>query len=233
MLSLLFWAILGLAIGSFIAAFTYRLPSGISIATGRSFCPKCKKKISWFDNIPIGSYFVLKGRCRHCGKRISPRYPLIETAAAIGFIAFAGQFFLLFVFTLALAILVIDWEKQIVPDSLVFLGFLATLVYFLLVNFNFYESLLAGLAAALFLLLVHLVTTGRGMGLGDVKLALFLGTIIGLSQVFHWLVLSFVLGAVIGLVLVFIGRARFGRPIPFGPFLIIAFFVILKWAEYV
>jgi len=229
--TLFFWGMLGLVIGSFIGAYTYRYPRNISIAKGRSFCPKCKKKISWFDNIPIGSFLFLKGRCRRCGKKISLRYPLIELTGAVGFVAFAPNVFLIFTFCLLLAIFIIDLEEKLIPDELVFTGVLAAFLVFLLTDFNFYANLLAGLGAAGFLLLINLASQGRGMGLGDVKLALFLGVLLGPTNTILWLFVSFWLGGAIGLGLLFLGKARLKQEIAFGPFLISAFFVILIWGE--
>ncbi len=229
MLALFFWGILGLVVGSFIGAYTYRYPRGISIAKGRSFCPKCKKKISWFDNIPIGSFLFLKGKCRRCGKKISLRYPLIELAGAIGFVIFAPNIFLIFVFSVLLAIFVIDLEEKIIPDELVFAGVFAAFLVFLLTDFNFYASLLAGLGAAGLLLLINLVTRGYGMGLGDVKLALFLGMLLAPTEAMLWLLVSFLFGGAVGFSLLILGKARLKQKIAFGPFLISAFFVVLIW----
>src|SRR3972149_701928 len=80
---------LGLVVGSFLGAFSYRKPRGISIIVGRSFCPHCKSKIAWFHNIPLFSFLFLRGRCRECGKKISRRYPLLEAGTAGLFLAFA------------------------------------------------------------------------------------------------------------------------------------------------
>ncbi len=80
--------LLGLSVGSFLGAFTYRFPKGLNIASGRSFCPHCKAKIVWYDNIPLLSYLLLAGKCRNCGEKISLRYPVIEGAVAIGFLYF-------------------------------------------------------------------------------------------------------------------------------------------------
>lgn len=254
--------ILGLIVGSFLSAFTYRLPRRIELVFARSFCPQCKKKIAWYDNIPLFSYLNLKGRCRKCHKKISLRYPAIELSTGLSFVVIffivvncaaalqAGFFrgtascgwvlnlgistlpFLLLVASSLVAIFVIDLERQIIPDSLVFFLFLITIFALLLTSSpTLFTSLATGFGAALFLLLVNLVTRGRGMGLGDVKFALFAGTLVGWPQVLVWLYGAFIIGAVVGLTLIALGKAKFGKHIPFGPFLVVSLFITLIWGN--
>ncbi len=245
----------GFAVGSFIAAYTYRWPREIKISKGRSFCPKCKKKISFFDNIPLLSFILLKGKCRQCKKKISIRYPLIEFVTAGVFVlvfcflnncatTFKGQalqgvysnywafpYFFLIV-SILIAIFVIDFEHQIIPDELIFLLFvLTTTVLILFSPDKLYQSLLSGFGAATFLLILHLATRGRGMGLGDVKLALFGGLFFGWPLTYTWFFLSFIIGAFVGIILLLAKKAKMGKPIPFGPFLVVSFFITLFWGE--
>lgn len=215
--------ILGLAVGSFIGALTYRLPRRKDIFLGRSFCPKCKKKIFWYDNIPILSYFLLGRKCRNCKEKISWRYPAIELATGIGFVIIGSNLVYLLLFILTFTIFVIDLEHQIIPDSITFIIFI--IVITVILGHNFYQNLASGFLAASFFLAINLITRGRGMGLGDAKLAIPLGTFLGFPEVTYWLLGSFIIGAFVGLVLVFLGRAKFGKPIPFGPFLIVSFWI--------
>lgn len=243
--------LLSLCIGSFVAAMSFRLVEGISVYSPRSFCPKCKKKIRYYDNIPLLSYFVLKGRCRNCGKKIAKRYPIIEGSTAI-FLTFFYHLYkncsfgcpfweqpklvtlplLFIVSTVLIAVFVIDLEKQMIPDILVF--FLFVLVLATLLGFDtpdFYSRLFGGFASGSFLLILHLVTYGKGMGLGDVKLALPVGMILGFGLSVVWLFLSFFIGAVFGVVLILLKKAKFGEHIAFGPFLIFAFFITFFWGK--
>lgn len=226
--------VVGLAFGSFISAFTYRYPKGISILKGRSFCDRCKREIGWKENIPLLSYLFLKGRCKYCKKKISLRYPLIEIMTAIGLVLLANLpdfYFFGSLFLILLAVLIIDWEKQMIPDDLVFGAIGITLLYFFLINYSFiFINILSGLTASLFLLGIYLATKGRGMGLGDVKLALLGGLVLGWPDFVVWLFLSFVTGALVGLILILFKKAKFREPIPFGPFLVICFWltVILR-----
>ncbi len=220
----------GLIIGSFLAALSFRLPRGKSIAMGRSLCPHCHATIAWYDNLPLLSFLFLRGRCRHCHKKISPRYPLIEAATALLFVA-AWLFlphpllpFYLLIFSLLIAIFVIDFEHQIIPDELVFLGLLATL---LLTPGPLFLRLFLAFSAASFFLALNLITRGRGMGLGDVKLALFLGAYFSNLDVLRWLYFSFISGGAVAVYLLLTRKAKFGHQIPFGPFLIAGFLATL------
>jgi leader peptidase (prepilin peptidase)/N-methyltransferase len=232
-------AIFGLVVGSFLGAYTFRYPRGISVLRGRSVCPKCKKNLVWYDNIPVLSFILLKGRCRECGKKISLRYPLIELATALGFVGIWFLFlepvfliFLILIFSLLMAVFVIDLEQKIVPDELVFTGFGLTVFYLLLVSPSIlFTNLAAGFGAALFLLLVHLVTRGRGMGLGDVKFAVFAGTFLGWPMVPIWLFTAFLTGAVVGTILVLAKKVSFGKQIAFGPFLVMSLIIVFIWGE--
>lgn len=236
----LFLGVIGLLIGSFLGAFTFRYPRGKSVIRGRSYCVRCGSKIRWYDNIPLISYFILGAKCRDCGARISLRYPLIELATALGFIwigILAPQswwhfLYLLFVFPILLAIFVIDLEHRVIPDSLAF--FLLTLAIFYLLfgtSSDFYTRIFSGFIAALFLLLIHLITKGRGMGLGDVKFALFGGVFLGLPVALVWLFWSFLTGAFVGIILILVGKASFGKEIAFGPFLVFSLTISYLWGD--
>lgn len=238
--------VFGLVFGSFLTSLSYRIVRGEPLPKGRSYCPTCKKQIAWYDNIPLLSYLILGGKCRNCGKHISSRYPLIEFSTALTFLlvfyyhqstvlnlaGFPSQIwtlpFLLLVSFLLIAIFVTDMEYQLIPDELSFMLFTVVFVAVTLSGTDhFYAHILSGFSAALFLLILHLATLGRGMGLGDVKLALGIGMLLGWPYAVTWLFVSFILGAGIGIVLLAFGKAKFGKHIAFGPFLILAFFVVL------
>jgi len=246
--------ILGLIAGSFLGAVSFRMQKGITFIRGRSFCPKCKSKIAWFDNIPLLSFLLLGGKCRKCKRKISLRYPLIEAATAIGFLgiyllsckvggtasictwkaSLGGLFFpyLGLIFMLLILVFIIDLESQIIPDSLVFILIALTLLFlFLTPNINPFLYILSGFIGALFLLFLFLFTHGKGMGLGDVKLALFMGSFLGFPHVVSWLFMSFLLGAIVGIIMIIGKKATFGKHIAFGPFLVISFFIILIFGD--
>ncbi len=236
---------LGLVFGSFFAAFSWRYPRNISITKGRSFCPRCKKQISWFDNIPLLSFLFLKGKCRNCKKKISIRYFIIELVTAIGYLViFILQGFSLqgaysiIVFSVLEIIFIIDFEHKMIPDDFVFFGIFVWLFYSIFQVLpirgqadSIFPSLFAGFVCALFLLLIHLITRGRGMGLGDVKFAVLGGALVGFKLSLIWLFLAFLTGAVIGIILILMRRAGPKDQIAFGPFLVVAIPITLIWGE--
>lgn len=238
--------VIGLVMGSFLGALSYRIPRNIKISQGRSICPKCKKNIAWYDNIPVLSYLLLQGKCRNCGKSISMRYPIIELFTAFTFVLSyllrdeissnitwlpANELLrvgmLLFLAFIMVAIIIIDLEHQIIPDELIFMLWGVVLVSFILNSFTpIYAYLAAGFFSALFLLIIHLLTGGKGMGLGDVKLAIVMGTILGPVLTVLWLFISFILGGFVGAFLLVLQKAKMKDRVAFGPFLIVSFFIV-------
>ncbi|QQG41398.1 MAG: prepilin peptidase [Candidatus Woesebacteria bacterium] len=240
LLQQLLFILLGLVFGSFYAAFSWRYPRGISNAKGRSFCDSCKKQIFWYDNIPLLSYLFLGGKCRNCKKHISFRYPLIEAFTALGFLCLFNLFnmniFLLLyslsVFSILILIFIIDFEHKIIPDYFVFLGVLLIFLFLFLTDSRIlYPNIFAGFGSAFLLLLIHIFTRGRGMGLGDVKFAVFGGLLIGLKLSLIWLFLSFLTGGIAGIILILGGRARLKDQIAFGPFLVIGLLFTLLFGH--
>ena len=222
--------ILSLVFGSFISAITYRIPKGIDFVSGRSFCDSCKKKLFWYDNIPLLSFIFYKGKSRCCIKKISFRYPLIELASLVGalliYVSFPFNLFVLYyaLFLLTLTIFVIDLEYQYIPDEL---SFLILFLSFFVSGISPFESLFSGLILSLVILLLNLITKGRGMGLGDVKLVLGLGMWLGIEKGINWLIVTFLTGGVIASILLISGKATRKTKIAFGPFIIIAFWFIV------
>lgn len=247
--------LLGLIFGSFISALSYRAVNGISIFKGRSLCPKCKKTIGWKDNIPVFSFFLLKGRSRCCKKMISLRYPLIEFLTTLVFFSIASVFlysgnvknpiiiwkdligiaslpYLLFVSVALITILVTDLEHKLILDKFVFVPLGLTLFLLLFFNPDYsYANLFLAFVSASFLLIINFLTKGKGMGLGDVKLALLPPLILGWPYTPIWFFLSFIIGAIVGVLLLLVGKTRFGKQIPFGPFLVLSFYIVLFCGE--
>lgn len=223
--------ILGLIIGSFISAITYRIPRNLGFIKGRSFCDSCKAELSWYDNIPLFSFLLYHGRSRCCGKKISIRYPLIELVTALGFVVLYSvlgfsilltTYYLLLILTLS--ILIIDLEHQIIPDEL---SWLILLLGLFTVHRSLFTSLFSAFFFSLLLLALYLATKGRGMGLGDVKLAIPIGLWLGLEKGMIWLMLSFISGGIVASVLLLLKKAKLKTKIAFGPFLIFAFWLTL------
>jgi leader peptidase (prepilin peptidase)/N-methyltransferase len=221
-----FAAVLGAIIGSFLNVVVWRLPRGESLATPPSQCPSCGERIAPYDNLPVVSWLLLRGRCRRCGARISPRYPLIEllTAAAFaGVVAVRGfdeglVLELPFVAGL-IALAGIDYDHKLLPNKIVYpmvaYGLLATL---LVDRDDLAENLIAGAGAFLFLFLAVLAYP-RGMGMWDVKLGGAMGLYLGLS-ILPALLAAFLSGTIVGLVIIAReGAAARKKAVPFGVFL--------------
>jgi leader peptidase (prepilin peptidase) / N-methyltransferase len=224
----------GLLIGSFLNVVIWRVPRGESIVRPPSHCPSCDAEIAPYDNIPVISWVVLRGHCRHCGAGISARYPLVELACAGLWVAMGLRFgatwqlpaYLVLVSAL-LALSMIDFDTFLLPDKIVFPMTGALVILFGLAAVlddsggDFVRALLGGLAAFVFFLTVHLIAP-RGMGFGDVKLSFGLGLALGWLSwglVFLGLFLGFLLGAVIGVFLIATKIRSRKDHVPFGPFL--------------
>lgn len=223
--------VLFLVIGSFVSAVTYRIPKGIGFVNGRSFCDLCKKELKWYDNIPLISFLLYRGKARCCNKKISIRYPLIELSSVIGglsvWLLFNNLLFF-FLFFLTLTIFIIDLEYQIIPDELSWLVLLLSLLAF---SSSPLVSLFSGFISALLLLTLYLLTSGRGMGLGDIKLAIGLGAWFTIMNGLIWLASSFIIGGIVASILLILKRANLKTKIAFGPFLIVGFWLTLIFTK--
>jgi leader peptidase (prepilin peptidase) / N-methyltransferase len=228
----LFYGLIGLLVGSFLNVVAHRVPLGESVVTPRSRCPSCETPIAARDNVPVLSWLLLRGRCRHCGATISARYPLIEALTGAAFAAVAavvgveGELALYLPFTaLLIAVAAIDLEHRIVPNKLLAPAAVWAVVAWAVVDLEFLpEALAAGAGAFVFLLLAALAYPA-GMGMGDVKLAGVMGLYLGLS-VIPALLIAFLAGAVVGIAMI----ARHGSDarktgVPFAPFLALGGFV--------
>ena len=222
--------------GSFFNVVIHRLPRGESIVFPASHCVHCGVRLSAKELIPFFSYAWQRGRCRHCHKPISLRYPLVEvlTAALLGLIWYLRQgvpaVYAYLAFTsLLIVISFIDFDHFLIPDQLLVAGLGVWVLLQLIVPFIAWPLALAGGALAFALMLVIYVLSRGGMGFGDVKLAgligLYLGTTLGVLSLF----LAFVLGASIGLVLLALRLKSRKDALPFGPFLAIGAYLAMAW----
>lgn len=219
-------AVAGALIGSFLNVVAHRLPRGESLLSPGSHCPGCGAPVRPYDNVPVLSWLLLRGRCRHCGMRIAPRYPLIEllTAATFGAVVavngFDRELVLELPFAAALiALAAIDFDHRLLPNKIVYplaaWGLIATL---LAARDDLAENLIAGGATFLFLF-VTVLAYPRGMGMGDVKLGGAMGPFLGLS-VIPALLVAFLSGSIVGFAIIAReGAAARKKAIPFGVFL--------------
>ena len=239
----------GLTIGSFINVCIYRIPLGKSIVVPPSACTGCGKRLAVPDLVPVLSYVFLRGHCRHCGSRISPRYPLIELLTAVVFTALFIKYgftisFIAFAFlmTILIAVFFIDIDHRIIPDELVIAGVtggVALLVYHFfkplteVFGNNSWWSPVAGFfSGSGFLLLVALLglfiyKTDDAMGMGDVKLMAPIGLFLGWKLCLTALFISIILAGLSSLILILFRIKKKKDTIPFGPFIVTGTFVTI------
>jgi len=232
----------GSSIGSFINVLVDRYDKLHTIFTSQSKCEKCKKKIAFYDLIPIFSYFVLGGKCRHCRASIPKRVVLVEILTGISFVVvgvfipFSSVFFsiiLLLIVSSIMALFFVDLEHGILPDYLL----IALAILSILFNLNIGiiglgVNFFVGLVLFAIFLALFLVTRGRGIGFGDVKFAFVIGLLLGFPNSLAAIYISFVLGALVSILLIATGRKKMrGDTIPFGPFLAGGILVMLLFSE--
>jgi leader peptidase (prepilin peptidase)/N-methyltransferase len=233
--------VLGAVIGSFLNVCIYRIPAGESVVRPRSRCPQCLTPIAWYQNIPILSYLLLRGRCGACGVRIAPRYALVEALTGALFLLVLWRFGLqsfvpvLWLFAAVLVVITfIDLDHQIIPDVIslpgIVVGFACS---FLIPWVSWSDSLLGILAGGGSLYLVAwlyaLLAKKEGMGGGDIKLLAMIGAFLGWKAVFPIIFFSSVLGVLVGVPLMLVKRADGKLAIPFGPFLAAGSLAYLFW----
>jgi leader peptidase (prepilin peptidase)/N-methyltransferase len=228
--------LLGACVGSFCNVCILRIPAGESIVTGPSHCMTCGRRLKWYELIPIFSWLALRGRCSGCHSRISAQYPLIEAANAGLWLLVFSRFGLtpdsilgcLFASVLLVASVIDARTREIPPGTTIFIAVLGLLR--LLVHLSDWKSALLGLVCVSgVLLLVLLVTGGRGIGGGDIKLMAGTGLFLG----FQLNLLAFFLGCVLGAV-IHLCRMKFahaGRDLAFGPYLCAGAVIALLWGD--
>ncbi|MYL44799.1 prepilin peptidase [Virgibacillus halodenitrificans] len=219
----------GLIFGSFFNVVGLRLPKQIPFANDRSICPQCKKQLSWYENIPVVSFIIQVGKCRHCQGSISFIYPITEVITGIGF-ALSYAIFgwqielaiaLLFV-SMLMILFVADITYMLIPDK-VLLFFLPLFVILRVVEplDPWWSSIVGAIVGFVLLAAIILISRG-GMGAGDMKLFGLLGIVLGVKGVLLAFFLSCMIGAIIGIILLLSGKIDRKQPIPFGPYIVAA-----------
>lgn len=255
LIELLFVGIFGAVFGSFLNVLIYRLSKGQSPFVGRSKCPSCKKQISWQQNIPLISFFVLRGKCANCGRKISWHYPLVELLTTslflwwyligMNFFRLEGNYldvaqpaFWLVMGMLLMVVFFADMWFGVIPDLINVLIFGLALIYRISLVLlgemrllDFELAVIAGLLLYLVFYFLVYITKGRGFGMGDVKLAPGLGLLLGWQKTIVLWFVSFVLGSLVALVLLMLGRKTLKQTIPFGPFLVVGTGVALLFGD--
>ena len=245
----IFIFVFGALIGSFLNVCIYRMPRELSVnKPKRSFCPACREKIAWYDNIPFISYILLRGKCRHCGKKIPFRYFLVEMITALTLLVFyvffgiSAKFFVYAALSCALIVSTfIDFDFQIIPDEITLGGLvLGIILSVIFPGLHGVSSRLAGLGQSLLGMLAgglsiwligklgEFMFKKESMGGGDVKFLAMIGSILGWKAALLIFFIAPFFGAVVGIVM----RVKKGAEvIPYGPYLSLATFLVMLWGS--
>ena len=252
----IFVFLLGTIIGSFLNVVIYRFNTGKSMVNSRSICMTCNKTLSWYELIPVFSFLIQSGRCRTCASTISHQYPIVEFITGLLFILVVHHFLpilavsqahfiflvsiFVFLFSILIVISVYDIRHKIIPDKLVYVF---AIVSFLTLFINqtgmghlfakpILLDVLSGFILALPFALIWLVSKGKWMGLGDAKLILGIGWMLGFHKGVASVILSFWIGTIISLTIMFFSRKKIGlkTEIPFAPFLIVSTLVVFLFS---
>ncbi|MGN0633483.1 MAG: prepilin peptidase [Oscillospiraceae bacterium] len=235
-----FMFLFGAAVGSFLNVCIYRLPKGESLIKSNSHCMTCREYIKKRDLIPIVSWCLLRGKCRACGAPISPRYTVVESLNAVGWVLISLKLDLVgnmlytilccLVYSALLVVFFMDWDTQLISTYVViFIGILAVPEYLLCTRssgLDLKSHIIGIFAASVPLLIVFLVSKGKAMGLGDVYLMAAAGAFLGTAKVVTALALGVIIGSVAGLIIKKIsGDSKFA----FGPWLSIGILISMLW----
>lgn len=222
----------GTVFGSFYNVLIDRLPFGKNIVTKRSRCDNCHRQIAWYDLIPVLSFILLNGKCRLCAKKLSFYYPVIELLTGILFVVviFASYqtvasihfvFYQLIVYSGLFIIFFTDLKYRLIPDEIMAILILSAFFYLVLFNISsFGQNILGAVAFCAFFLFLIIITKGKGMGLGDAKLAFFIGLYLGIIKTLIAFYVSFLTGAGFAVVAMLLKKKTLKSTLPFGPFLI-------------
>ncbi len=254
LLIFIFIFLLGTIIGSFLNVVIYRFNTGRDMVNGRSMCMSCSNTLRWYELIPVFSFLIQSGKCRRCASHISHQYPLVEIITGVVFVLVSLKFlpilessywmyifyvvFFIFIFSLLIVISVYDLKHKIIPDKIVYTFILFSLFSIFINHSDFggffilpsWESMIAGPLLALPFVALWYFSKGRLMGLGDGKLVLGIGWMLGISSGFSVLLLSFWIGTIVSLAIMFLSKKKskinMKTEIPFAPFLIISMIIV-------
>ncbi len=235
--------IFGLLVGSFLNCVIYRLEKKESFLRGRSHCPDCRHQLSWPDLIPVLSFLFLRGHCRYCKRPISWQYPLIELATGFVFLFFFWHFgfgfdlaFGLLISSFLIIVFVYDLKHYVIPDSVIYPAIVLSAIWYLISGIFFTKyfalsTLYSAFFSALFFFLMVLVSKGKWMGIGDIKLAFLMGLLLGWPKILAALFIAFFTGAIIGAGLMVLKKKTLKSEIPFGPLLVLGTFAVLLYGD--
>ena len=216
--------IYGIMIGSFVNVLIYRIPKRENIAIEHSHCMNCGHRLRWYDLVPLFSWLFLRGKCRYCKSKISIQYPLVEFINGVGYVLIfvmcglnLSSILYSLCFSMLVAITVIDWRTYEIPLGLNIVILTLGVIQCILDYGNWKLYLIGMVSVSGFLFLLMIITAGRGMGDGDVKLMFAAGLLLGWKKIILALIIGCILGSIIHLVLMKVSKK--GRMLAFGPYL--------------
>ncbi|MEI6596818.1 MAG: prepilin peptidase [bacterium] len=249
-ITLIFVFSFGLIIGSFLNCLVWRLHKKESLL-GRSYCPKCRKQIAWYDNIPVLSFILLGEKCRQCKKSISWQYPAVELVIGIlfvmayylnyklqimnyGFVVYNSSFIIQllrdwFLICAMTVIFIYDLRWYLILDIITLPACLVVLIFNLILGFSLWNLLISGIIGSSFFLIQFVVSKGKWIGGGDIRLGLLIGLALGWPGVLTAIIISYFIGSVVGLSLIAAGKKKWGSEVPLGVFLAVGTIITLFW----
>lgn len=245
--------ILGASIGSFLNVLIDRLPKDEGI-NGRSYCDFCRKKIGWYDLIPILSFFMIGGKTRCCRKKLSWQYPLVEFVTGVVFVvvikngpyveSLTRTVLIISILSSLIVIFVSDFKYHLISDYILLAFFIFSVFYHISNLFwvginptptpiQLIQPIMSGLVVSFPIFLIYFISKERAMGLGDVFLAANMGFLLGWKAGFMALYIAFITGAIIGLIAIILKNKKLKSKIAFGPFLVIGTIIMLFFSDMV
>ncbi len=228
--------IFGIIIGSFLNVCIYRIPNKNDIVIERSHCMSCGNVLKWYELIPVFSFLIQKGRCRHCGSRISRQYPLVEVVNGILYVGIfivcgftIGSILFCMCASILLVISVIDWRTYEIPMGCNILVGVLGIIHLFLDLAHWYQYVIGFFVVSGLFLIIYLVTRGRGIGGGDIKLMAAAGLLLGWQEALLALVIGAVAGSVIHLTLMKIKKKE--NILAFGPYLSLGIFISMLFGN--
>lgn len=236
--------IFGLIIGSFLNSLIWRLYKQESFK-GRSFCTYCRKQIAWYDNVPVLSFLILRGRCRYCHNKISWQYPLVEIMTALFFVLsylqlesnlFNLNYLLLARNWLAIVVMIIvfvyDFRWQLVSLVVVVPAIIIFIAFNIFLSFLWWQILMAGIILGSFFLAQYIITNKKGIGEGDIWLGVLSGVLlVDFNAIFVMVFLTYIIGSIIALSLMLVGKKKWGEKLPLGVFISVATILTLLYGS--
>jgi len=208
---------------------------------GRSYCPKCQKQIAWYDNVPIFSYIFLLGRCRHCRQRISIQYPLVELVAGclflFSFLVHGDSLLMVardcFIISVMIIVFIYDLRWFLILDKVTLPASLLVFLFNLYLGMSWQNLLISGIIGGSFFLLQFLVSKGKWIGGGDVRLGLLMGLALGWPGILVALLMAYIIGSIVGVFLLLLKKKKWNSEVPLGIFLSAATVATLFFGDYI